>query len=110
MPINPLIGASLLTGGASFLGSLTGLAGAKMDYSNQSHLMALQDRYNKENATIAYDRQRELTRDAALLEQQGKLAAGINTAFGQSGSVQSVASSPPSPTVSIPSPTNFANL
>lgn len=109
MTINPLIGSSLITGGASLLGGLIGLGGAKMDYSNQRKLMSLQNQYNQENATIAYNRQRELTRDAALLEKEGKLAAGINTAFGQNGSVQSVSSSPPSPSVSIPSPTNFAN-
>lgn len=99
----------MLTGGAGVVGSLTGLLGASMDFRNQKQLMALQNQYNMMNATIAYNRQRELTRDAAMLEKQGKLQAGVNTAFGQNGSVQSVASSPPSPSVSIPSPTNFAN-
>lgn len=109
MPINPQIGASLLTGGASVVGGLLGLAGSSVDYHNQKSLMALQNQYNQQNATIAYDRQRELTRDSALLEKEGKIAAGVNTAFGQNGSVSTASSVAPAPSVSIPSPTNYAN-
>lgn len=108
MPINPQIGASLLTGGASVVGGLLGLAGSSVDYHNQKALMALQNQYNQQNATIAYDRQRELTRDSALLEKEGKLAAGVNTAFGQNGSVSTASSVAPAASVSVPSPTNFS--
>lgn len=108
MPINPQIGASLLTGGASVVGGLLGLAGSSVDYRNQKALMALQNQYNQQNATIAYDRQRELTRDSALLEKEGKLSAGVNTAFGQNGSVSTASSVAPAASVSVPSPTNFS--
>ena len=103
------IGPALLTGASSVIGSGLGLLGSSIDYHNQKRLMSLQNQYNQENATIAYNRQRALTQDAAVLEKQGKLQAGINTAFGQNGNVSSVASSPDVPAVSIPSPTNFAN-
>ena len=106
---NSNFGAALLTGASSVIGSGLGLLGSSIDYHNQKRLMSLQNQYNQENATIAYNRQRALTQDAALLEKQGKQQAGINTAFGQSGNVSSVASSPDVPAVSIPSPTNFAN-
>lgn len=106
---NSNFGAALITGASSVIGSGLGLLGSSIDYHNQKRLMSLQNQYNQENATIAYNRQRALTQDAALLEKQGKLQAGINTAFGQNGNVSSVASSPSAPTVSIPSPTNFAN-
>lgn len=106
---NSNFGAALLTGASSVIGSGLGLLGSSIDYRNQKKLMSLQNQYNQENATIAYQRQRALTQDAAVLEKQGKLQAGINTAFGQNGNVSSVASSPDVPAVSIPSPTNFAN-
>lgn len=106
---NSNFGAALLTGASSIIGSGLGLLGSSIDYRNQKRLMSLQNQYNQENATIAYNRQRALTQDAAVLEKQGKLQAGINTAFGQNGNVSSVASSPDVPAVSIPSPTNFAN-
>lgn len=106
---NSNFGAALLTGASTVLGSGLGLFGSSLDYRNQKRLMSLQNQYNQENATIAYNRQRALTQDAALLEKQGKQQAGINTAFGQNGNVSSVASSPDVPAVSIPSPTNFSN-
>ncbi len=106
---NSNFGAALLTGASSVIGSGLGLLGSSIDYHNQKKLMSLQNQYNQENATIAYNRQRALTQDAAVLEKQGKLQAGINTAFGQNGNVSSVASSPNVPAVSIPSPTNFSN-
>lgn len=109
MANNNNFGAALLTGASSVIGSGLGLLGSSIDYRNQKRLMSLQNQYNQENATIAYQRQRALTQDAAVLEKQGKLQAGINTAFGQNGNVSSVASSPEVPAVSIPSPTNFAN-
>lgn len=102
-------GSALLTGVSSVLGSGLGLLGSSIDYRNQKRLMSLQNQYNQQNATIAYNRQRALTQDAPLLEKQGKLQAGINTAFGQNGNVSSVASAPDVPSVSVPSPTGFAN-
>lgn len=106
---NSNIGAALLTGASSVLGSGLGLLGSSIDFRNQKRLMSLQNQYNQENATIAYNRQRALTQDAAVLEKQGKLQAGINTAFGQNGNVSTASSVAPASSVTIPSPTNFAN-
>lgn len=89
----------------SSLGGIAGsLAGGALDYRNQKNLMARQQEYNRENATTAYNRQRELTQDQAYLSQLGKLKAGINTAFGTDGNVTSSANVDQASPVSIPSP------
>lgn len=87
--------------GAGVLGSLVGGA---IDYNYQKKLMARQNQYNKENATTAYNRQRELTQDQAYLSQLGKMKAGINTAFGTDGNVTSSANVDQASPVSVPSP------
>lgn len=104
MAINPLVGGSLVSAGGSLLGGLAGMAGAAMDYNYQKKLMAQQNAYNQENATIAYNRSRALTQDSAMLEKLGKQQAGINTAFGQNGNVANAASAPQADGTSIPSP------
>lgn len=89
----------------SSLGGVAGsLAGGALDYRNQKKLMERQQEYNRENAAIAYNRQRELTQDQAYLSQLGKLKAGINTAFGTDGNVTSSANVDQASPVSIPSP------
>lgn len=93
--------SGLASAGAGVLGSLVGGA---IDYNHQKKLMARQDRYNKENATTAYNRQRELTQDQAYLLQLGKMKAGINTAFGTDGNVTSSANVDQASPVSVPSP------
>ena len=93
--------SGLASTGAGVLGSLVGGA---MDYNYQKKLMARQNQYNKENATTAYNRQRELTQDQAYLSQLGKMKAGINTAFGTDGNVTSSANVDQASPVSIPSP------
>lgn len=94
--------------GVGLLSSLGGAAGSlvggAMDYRYQKKLMERQDEYNKENATTAYQRQRELTQDQAYLSQLGKMKAGINTAFGTDGNVTSSANVDQASPVSIPSP------
>lgn len=94
--------------GVGLLSSLGGAAGSlvggAMDYRYQKKLMERQDEYNKENATTAYQRQRELTQDQAYLSQLGKLKAGINTAFGTDGNVTSSSNVDQASPVSIPSP------
>lgn len=94
--------------GVGLLSSLGGAAGSlvggAMDYRYQKKLMERQDKYNKENATTSYQRQRELTQDQAYLSQLGKLKAGINTAFGTDGNVTSSANVDQASPVSIPSP------
>lgn len=89
---------------SSVLGVGGSIAGGAMDYNYQKKLMARQNRYNQENAAIAYQRQRELTQDQAYLSQLGKEKAGINTAFGTDGNVTSSANVDQASPVSIPSP------
>lgn len=98
--------AALISAGASAAGGLVGLLSnsAHRQYKYQKKLMQQQNAMNQENATIAYNRSRQLTLDQALLEKQGKLNAGINTAFGQDGNVANAASAPQSDGVSIPTP------
>lgn len=93
--------SGLASAGAGVLGSLVGGA---IDYKYQKKLMARQQQYNRENATTAYNRQRELTQDQAYLSQLGKMKAGINTAFGTDGNVTSAANVDQSSPVSVPSP------
>ena len=98
--------AALIGAGSSALGGVVGLLtnSAHRQYNYQKKLMQQQNAMNQENATIAYNRSRQLTQDQALLEKQGKLNAGINTAFGQDGNVANAASAPQSDGVSIPTP------
>ena len=93
--------SGLASAGAGVLGSLVGGA---LDYNYQKKLMARQNQYNKENATTAYNRQRELTQDQAYLSQLGKMKAGINTAFGTDGNVTNSAHVDQASSVSVPSP------
>lgn len=92
----PVLGAV----GGSFLGGL-------MDASNQESFMEKQDKINKENATIAYNRQRELTQDQALLHKRGMEQAGYNTAFGSNGNVTTSANVDQASPVSVPSPQGY---
>lgn len=96
--------AALISAGASAAGGVLGLLtnSAHRQYKYQQKLMQQQNAMNQENATIAYNRSRQLTQDSPLLEKQGKINAGINTAFGQDGSVANAASAPQSDGVSIP--------
>lgn len=98
-------GDGLVGAGVSLLGGVLGSSSSspKKQYKYQKKLMNLQNQYNQQNATIAYDRSRQLTQDSALLEKIGKQQAGINTAFGQNGSVSSTSSAPQADAVSIPS-------
>ena len=99
---------SFLDGFAPALGAAGGsLIGGLMDTSNQEYLMQKQDKINKENATIAYDRQRELTQDQALLHKRGMEQAGYNTAFGSNGNVTSSANVDQASPVSVPSPQGY---
>lgn len=95
---------SFLDGLAPAVGAAGGsLLGGLMDTSNQEYLMQKQDKINKENATIAYNRQRELTQDQALLHKRGMDQAGYNTAFGSNGNVTSSANVDQASPVSVPS-------
>lgn len=70
---------------------------AKQQFYMQEQLNQQQNQFAKQNALLEYQRQRELTRDQALLQQEGKIAAGINPATGDgttasAASVNSIAS------------------
>lgn len=95
--MNPFIGASLISGGASLVGGLLGIGGskssAKDSYKYQQKLMAQQQDYARENSATQYERQRELTADSWLLNQQGMRNAGLNPAF-MDGSSNATASAP----------------
>lgn len=100
-----IMGSFDFSGLASSAGGVLGsLVGGAIDYNYQKKLMARQQQYNRENATTAYNRQRELTQDQAYLSQLGKMKAGINTAFGTDGNVTSSANVDQASPVSIPSP------
>lgn len=97
-----------LAGLAPVLGSVGGsFLGGLMDASNQESFMEKQDKINKENATIAYNRQRELTQDQALLHKRGMEQAGYNTAFGSNGNVTTSANVDQASPVSVPSPQGY---
>lgn len=98
--------AALIGAGSSAIGGVVGLLSnsAHRQYKYQKKLMNQQNAMNQENATIAYNRSRQLSLDSALLEKQGKQMAGINTAFGQDGNVANAASAPQADGVSVPSP------
>lgn len=89
---------------SSLGGAVGSFAGGAIDYNYQKKLMARQQQYNRENATTAYNRQRELTQDQAYLSQLGKMKAGINTAFGTDGNVTNSANVDQASPVSVPSP------
>ena len=104
--LNSFTGDGLVGAGVSLLGGVLGSSSSSpsKQYKYQKKLMNLQNAYNQQNATIAYDRSRRLTQDSALLEKIGKQQAGINTAFGQNGNVANAASAPQSDGVSVPTP------
>lgn len=106
-PLNFFI-MGFLDGLAPVLGSVGGsFLGGLMDASNQESFMEKQDKINKENATIAYNRQRELTQDQALLHKRGMEQAGYNTAFGSNGNVTTSANVDQASPVSVSSPQGY---
>lgn len=86
---------------------------AKQQFQMQQALNQQQNKFAKENALLDYQRQRELTRDNASLQQVGKIQAGINPALGD-GTTPSAASVNPvaapsagsAPTIDVASLTN----
>lgn len=86
---------------------------AKQQFQMQQALNQQQNDFAKENALLDYQRQRELTRDNASLQQEGKIQAGINPATSD-GSTAAAASVNPvaapsagsAPTIDVASLTN----
>lgn len=95
-------------------GALSSLIGGKISSGISKDMMRYQDKLNDQNAIDAYNRQRQLMGDAALLQKQGMIKAGYNTAFGSNGSVMN-AGSPSSSNVGLGSaeskmPNSFQSL
>lgn len=95
-------------------GALSSLIGGKISSGISKDMMDYQDRLNDQNALVAYNRQRQLMGDAALLQKQGMLKAGYNIAFGSNGSVMN-AGTPSSSNVGLGSaeskmPNSFQSL
>ena len=103
---NPLVAPAVIGAAGNVVSGLVGAIsnGAHRQYSYQKRLMKIQNEYNVQNATTAYNRSRQLTQDSALLEKLGKQQAGLNTAFGQNGNIANAASAPQADGVSVPTP------
>lgn len=105
---NPLLSAVGSSVADTVFGGARSLLGSAIDTGFNKKMMNYQNKLNQENATLAYQRQRELTEDSALLNKRGFAKAGINTAFGQNGNV-TTASSPISPNVGLGSASPSTN-
>lgn len=86
---------------------------AAQQYQYQMQLNQQQNEFAKQNSLLDYQRQRELTRDNAALQQEGKIQAGINPATSDgttaaAASVNSTAapSAGSAPTIDVASLTN----
>lgn len=89
--------ASLLSGGSLQRKQ------ARYQMRLQQQLNAQQQQYARENAATAYQRQRDLTRDTALLQKTGQQQAGLSTAGDFGGSAASVSPIAPPSAGSAPS-------
>lgn len=86
---------------------------AAQQFQMQMALNQQQNEFAKENALLDYQRQRELTRDNASLQQEGKIKAGVNPATSD-GSTPAAASVNPvaapsagsAPTIDVAALTN----
>lgn len=86
---------------------------AKQQFQMQQALNQQQNDFAKENSLLDYQRQRELTRDNATLQQEGKIQAGVNPATSD-GSTAAAASVNPvaapsagsAPTIDVAALTN----
>lgn len=112
--MNALLSAIGSTAQSLASGALSSLIGGKISSGISKDMMRYQDKLNDQNALDAYNRQRALMGDAALLQKQGMLKAGYNTAFGSNGSVMN-AGSPSSSNVGLGSaeskmPNSFQTL
>lgn len=103
---NPLVAPAVVGAAGNVVSGLVGAisSSANRQYNYQKRLMNIQNQYNVQNATTAYNRSRQLTQDSSMLEKLGKQQAGINTAFGQNGNVANAASAPQADGVSVPTP------
>lgn len=104
-------GASAASSGVSAIGGVASLLfggsqqrkQARYQMRLQQQLNAQQQQYARENAATAYQRQRDLTRDTALLQKTGQQQAGLSTAGDFGGSAASVSPIAPPSAGSAPS-------
>lgn len=89
---------------------------ANQQFKMQQALNQQQNNFAKQNALLDYQRQRELTRDNASLQQQGKIQAGINPALGDGTTPAAATVNPVSapsagsaPNIDVASLTNASN-
>lgn len=92
-------------GGVSSLifGGSKQLQQARYQMRLQQELNEQQQQYARENAATAYNRQRQLTQDTALLQKTGQQRAGLSTAGDFGGSAASVSPIAPPSAGSAPS-------
>lgn len=83
---------ALISAAGGIAQSLIGKGSAKQQFKWQQQLNRQQQQYAEHNALVAYQRQRQLTKDNALLQKQGMRNAGMSTAF-TDGSTVGAASS-----------------
>lgn len=99
---------SAATSVGSVFGAAQGIAGLiggndnRKQIQQQKELMDYQNAINQRNSLIDYNRQRELSKDNAMLQKIGLRQAGMNTSLGD-GSVGSAASVGGTSPVSAPS-------
>lgn len=109
-------GASAAASGVSAIGGLSSLIfgqsqqrkAARYQQKLQMELNEQQQRFARTNALVDYQRQRQLVHDNALLEKQGRQAAGLSTAgdFGSgSASVSPISAPSAGSAPSLPDPT-----
>lgn len=72
----------------------------------QKQLLDYQNKLNQQNATTAYERQRQLTQDSPLLTKNGLRAAGQNTALGDGTSASAASVQQSSAPSASPLPTS----
>lgn len=100
---------TIASGVGSLIGLGKGVAGlfkgddSKKQFAQQKELMDYQNKINKANSLLDYQRQRQLTLDNASLQKMGLRAAGQNTALGD-GTTASAATINPVNGASVPSP------
>lgn len=89
--LKSLTGGDVLSAGSGLLGGIIGGISAnhaaKKQYEYQRKLNEQSQEFSEKNATIAYERQRELTEDNPLLQLQGMRNAGLSTSFSQGSTV-----------------------
>lgn len=96
-----------IASGVKGVSNLLGFGGdeLKKQYKYQKKLLEYQNQINRENATLDYERQRQITSDAPLLDKIGMKQAGFNISQGSTSAHASSAPQISSPSVPSPLPT-----